>query len=436
MRDAEHSLWSRRYTILWSVLAAAALTILASVVVTHDRQTLLRWSVFLSTNPQEGGVIFREKGCIHCHSVNGVGGRAGPDLGGAGGHPADLAFLVTAMWNHAPNMWGRMQAERLSYPTLTYEETAHLATYLYMASHMDGQGNAQQGKRLFTSKECIRCHGITNNKGGQRPLWVALGAAATPTAWTESIWNDAPSMENAMQKAGLAWPKLDAADLNDLFAYIRQSGGHCAAGTQQFPGDPEKGWRVFQAKSCIGCHKLEDDTGLHAGLQPENWLAPTFSAVGESMWNHVPEMQRAMQNQGLSYPHLSEEEMTDLIAFVYSLRYFDPPGSPVVGRSIFSWRECNLCHGEEAQGTNLAPALRGLGKNYNSISLATALWNHGQKMYSRTQKSSLDWPTLRPKDIGDLLAFLNSPMAEPRPQQQTRSSASRFKRKEASSGNE
>jgi mono/diheme cytochrome c family protein len=416
MRNSRaRSLWNLRYPIFWSTLAASALAILATVVVTQDRQTLLRWSVFLFANPQQGSAIFREKGCLRCHSVNGVGGKVGPDLAGAGGHPSDLAFLVTAMWNHAPNMWERMRVDHVSYPTLTYEETAQLMAYLYTASHMDGPGNSQNGKRLFTSKGCILCHAVTNRNGEQRSLWTALGAADTPMAWTEAMWKGAPTMDDAMRKAGLTWPMLDGSDLNDLLAFVQQSSGHHATGAQYIPGDPDRGWKVFQDKSCITCHELKQDG---SSLQPAKWLARTFSQVGELMWNRVPEMRRAMQSQDIANPTLTNEEMTDLIAFIYSLRYFDPPGSSVVGRSIFNWRGCSLCHGEDAQGTTIAPALRGRGRNYNSISLATALWSHGRKMYYLTQKSGLDWPTLQENDIGDLLEFLNSPIAQFRAQGQ------------------
>lgn len=86
MRNSrERSLWNLRYPIFWLTLAASALAALTTVVVTQDRQTLLRWSVFLFANPQQGSTLFREKGCVRCHSVNGVGGKVGPDLAGAGG---------------------------------------------------------------------------------------------------------------------------------------------------------------------------------------------------------------------------------------------------------------------------------------------------------------------------------------------------------------
>jgi cytochrome c551/c552 len=403
----------RRYLIFWLVLAVSALTILGGVLARRDRSTLLRWSVFLSTDPEQGRAVFQEKGCIRCHSVNGVGGKIGPDLGGLGAEPSGPAFLVTAMWNHAPHMWAYMQAEHLSYPTLSYEEAAQVVAYLYMANRKDGKGNARHGRLLFGADGCVRCHSVTGTgENGDHPSEAfRADAIETPTAWVQALWNNAPAMEEAMQKTGLPWPKLNSSDLNDLFAYVRES-VHNPVVSQQSAGNAEKGWQVFQSKGCIDCHAPQDE----GPSSPQNWRSGTFMQVGELMWNDGPSMLRAMQEHGLASPRLTAEEMRDLAAFVYALRYFDPPGSAIVGRSIFQWRGCSRCHGQQAQGTALAPALRGLGRNYNSISLAAALWSHGRKMYQRNQQLGLGWPTLEPGDVGDLLAFLNAPM-EQGPQQ-------------------
>jgi hypothetical protein len=128
------------------------------------------------------------------------------------------------------------------------------------------------------------------------------------------------------------------------------------------------------------------------------------------MVSHSPLMEQAMARQGIARPQLSAQEMTDVFAFLYSLRYADPAGSPHVGASVFMWRGCSRCHGEKAEGTARAPALR--GRTYNSISLAVALWRHGQRMYAQTGPVGIGWPTLVESDVGDLLAFLNSPPQE------------------------
>lgn len=327
-----------------------------------------------------------------------------PDLGGAGENPPGIAFLVTAMWNHAPHMWDYMRAQHVSYPTFTYEETAQLVAYLYMASRMDSAGDSEHGRLLFIADACIRCHAVIGENG--KPPMEKAGAAAiqTPMAWAQAMWNHAPAMQEAARKQGLPWPKLNASDLNDLFAYVRESVQDPVV-PQQFPGSPERGWQVFQSKGCIDCHAPRAENPS----RPEIWPSVTFTAVAQLMWNDAPGMLRAMQEQRKPPPHFAGEEMADLAAFVYALRYFDPPGSAIVGRSVFGWRGCSQCHGQDAQGTKFAPPLRGHGRNYNSISLATALWSHGHKMFQRSEQLGLGWPTLQASDVGDLLAFLNAP---------------------------
>ena len=130
------------------------------------------------------------------------------------------------------------------------------------------------------------------------------------------------------------------------------------------------------------------------------------------MWNHAPQMLEAMHQADISPPHFEGEEMEHLVAFLYSLRYFEPAGSSYVGESVFAWRGCNRCHGDHAEGSTKAPALRGRGRNYNVISLGSALWRHGYEMYLESQQAKIGWPTLVESDIGDLLSFLNSPANE------------------------
>ena len=40
--------------------------------------------------------------------------------------------------------------------------------------------------------------------------------------------------------------------------------------------------------------------------------------------------------------------------------------------------------------------------------MAAALWRHGPAMYRRAQDLGVPWPMLAEKDVGDLIAFLNT----------------------------
>ena len=70
-----------------------------------------------SQDPLAGSRVFGAKGCVKCHSVNGVGGRVAPDLARTM-RPRSFVDLATAMWNHLPNMTDRMKQLGIARPQL------------------------------------------------------------------------------------------------------------------------------------------------------------------------------------------------------------------------------------------------------------------------------------------------------------------------------
>lgn len=390
--------------LIWTLLAAIAVIAFAGAFNTQRRRARERSSFSLAGNPQEGSLVFRAKGCIRCHSVNGEGGKVGPDLGLMKSGQSTLPQLVTAMWNHAPQMWARMQADGIRYPALSYDEVADLLAYLYLSRHMDGPGDPARGSDLFSARGCMHCHAIRGLGGKIGPDLATAGDLSGPMDWTGALWNHASGMRRATEHERIAWPQFQDHELRDLYAYARQN---AVTGSASL-GDPERGWRIFQQKSCIGCHSIRTAYQLTGpSLGPQRELPQTFTQLAGMMISHFPQMDHAMEQQGIQRPELSSQEMTDIFAFLYSLRYVEPGGSPQVGASVFQWRGCSRCHGINAQGTRRAPALR--VRTYNSVALAVALWRHGQRMYTETRQVGIGWPTLGEDDIGDLLAFLNLP---------------------------
>lgn len=128
------------------------------------------------------------------------------------------------------------------------------------------------------------------------------------------------------------------------------------------------------------------------------------------MWNHSPEMWRASEARNMPRPDFDGRQFADLVAFLDGIGYFEPSGSAQVGASLFVERGCSGCHGSRAEGTRNAPALRGPGKSFTLVTLATALWKDGPKMYRRTQEFNVQWPSLTEADTGNLVSFLNAPI--------------------------
>ena len=82
-------------------------------------------------DPAEGRALFVEKGCVICHAVNDVGGRAGPPLEAEGpSSTVDIAEFAARMWRGAgPMVW--LQTLEMGYQIdLTGDDLAHLAGFL------------------------------------------------------------------------------------------------------------------------------------------------------------------------------------------------------------------------------------------------------------------------------------------------------------------
>lgn len=79
---------------------------------------------------EEGLKLFVGKGCVVCHAVNGVGGKAAPALDAKGDEPYfDVFDFVARMWRGAPTMI-LLQEMELGYQIdLSGEELAHLAAF-------------------------------------------------------------------------------------------------------------------------------------------------------------------------------------------------------------------------------------------------------------------------------------------------------------------
>ncbi|MBI4873953.1 MAG: c-type cytochrome [Acidobacteria bacterium] len=402
---------SKRVFLTWVAAAVAALALLLGVLFWEHKSDMKRWTSLWVGDPHMGARLFFErKGCAYCHPVNGYGGKGAPDMGFTSTPQSSLSQLVAAMWNCAPRMWERMRVAKTRFPDLNQEEMSHLFAFLYTAKYVDESGDADRGERLLRTKGCVRCHAAAAG-ADQGPDLTSVRGVDTPILWTQAMWNHAPMMETRMQQQGLTWPKFEGRDMNDLLAYIRTHSGGTRREYFLFPANPERGWKLFQSKSCIVCHSVAGKGG-HVGpeLGPGRPIPITIVQFAALMWNHSPEMWKQQVSQSIPRPRFEGQEIADLVAFLAGLRYFEPAGSEQVGKTVFAERNCSRCHGDDAQGSRHGPALRGRGDSYSTIRLATSLWRHGPSMYRRTQELKIAWPSLAESDVGNLVSFLNAPL--------------------------
>lgn len=171
-------------------------------------------------------------------------------------------------------------------------------------------------------------------------------------------------------------------------------------------GDPQKGQRLFEAKGCIGCHRVDGRGGT---------VGPDLSRVGLQrhllqlaglLWNHSPHMTAKMRELGIARPVLSGSEMADLLAYLYALNYFDQPGDPDRGARLFLEKRCAACHAVGGKGGEIGPSLDRLSNFSSPILMAQAMWNHGPRMQARMDALGIPRPVFQEGEMADILAFI------------------------------
>jgi mono/diheme cytochrome c family protein len=170
--------------------------------------------------------------------------------------------------------------------------------------------------------------------------------------------------------------------------------------------DPMAGSRVFGAKGCEKCHAINGVGGKIGPDLAKSTRPHSFFDVATAMWNHLPRMSDRMKQLGIARPQLTAKEAGDLIGFLYTLNYFDPPGNPAAGRKVFADKKCVVCHQVGGMGGAVGPTLDSLKQFSSPMYLASAMWNHGPAMAEAMKAQGIDRPTLTAQELRDLSAFL------------------------------
>jgi mono/diheme cytochrome c family protein len=186
-------------------------------------------------DPERGRRLFVSKGCARCHGLFGRGSSLGPDLG-----QSELRGSVTQlagrMWNHWPAMAGLMAALGMSPPTFHDEEMADLFAYLFLSRYEGPPGDASRGEVVYRQRGCASCHG-PRGEGNVGPALSPLTGGEPKESIVQRMWNHAPEMGQKMNAYGVLWPHLEAAELNDLFAFLA-AGCRPANSRGQVPPSP------------------------------------------------------------------------------------------------------------------------------------------------------------------------------------------------------
>jgi mono/diheme cytochrome c family protein len=168
------------------------------------------------------------------------------------------------------------------------------------------------------------------------------------------------------------------------------------------------GSRVFGDKGCVECHSVRGLGGRGGPDLAEVEARHSFNQLAATMWNHVPRMAARMRERGTAPARVLPRDAANLFAFLYTLDYFDPPGDPREGRTLFFDKQCVLCHQVGGVGGVVGPTLDFLGGYRSPIPVAAAMWNHGPAMAEEMRARGVTRPTFTGRQLRDLIAYLES----------------------------
>ena len=352
-----------------------------------------------------GEELVDDNGCLGCHALDGQGGTRAPDFAQLAGRSKTPASLATTMWNHSPRMWAEFESAGQQVPKLTSSEAADLFAYFYSTLYFAAKGDPVRGQNLFQDMSCISCHSEVLEP---RPVKSLLGSwtdLKDPVAWAERMWNHSDEMVAATSNRGIDWPRFSEQDLVDLVVFLSRLSPDSPQSGAFGIGEPEMGRTAFES-NCESCHTFGDTDRSKVNLLART-RPSTIMGYAAAMWNHAP----MMRARGASLSRPSREvrpgEMRDLMAFLFSQRYFLEEGNVSQGARVYEAKNCANCH-EVRRAETGAPDLSKVTEEYSPITLTSALWRHGPTMLRSMRQQGLAWPEFQDAEMTDLIAYLNS----------------------------
>jgi mono/diheme cytochrome c family protein len=179
-------------------------------------------------------------------------------------------------------------------------------------------------------------------------------------------------------------------------------------GQTLLPEDPAKGARLFVTKGCVKCHALRGEGGKAGPDLGKVDLGDAQLELATKLLNHIPSMAQDMERAKVIKPTLTGDELTQISAYLYFLKFFDDPGDPTRGKYLFTEKGCNACHPLSGKGREGEPGLNEFPQNISPVFLSQSIWSHGPAMIALMVKLGMKWPVFEGKEMMDLLEFVKS----------------------------
>lgn len=195
-----------------------------SAYIRHQNGDTKQPSSVTTADPDNGWIVFQQKGCIRCHSLTGDGG-IGPHLGPNQKLPPTFSQFGAALLNHIPAMEHAIAGQGFQWPEFEHNEVRDLTVFLYTLHYLEPAGSTQIGRTVFTWRGCARCHGA-EAEGGSAPRLRGRGNSFTASKLATDLWRHGARMYESVQRQGQPWPVLQESDVGNLLTFLNSPQDH------------------------------------------------------------------------------------------------------------------------------------------------------------------------------------------------------------------
>jgi len=356
----------------------------------------------------QGRELFKNKGCILCHSIRGQGGTEGPDLSESKFYGTRLE-LAALMWNHIPEMLNKMHESDIRYPEITSAEMMNIIDYLCFMRYKGEKGSEFTGRKLLKSKGCIFCHKFGTEGGDIGPNISEKKEYISPIMLVEAMWNHGPKMKAIFRKNNIDRPNFEGNDIINIAEAIKSY----MSPTKIIPGsfavgDPQRGKELTEKKGCMYCHSFRGTGGESGPDFDDVDMNYSVIEIAGKMWNHEPNMWDAANEKGIAFPVFESGEMADVVAYIYELKLTDKPGNGDRGLETLTQQGCLKCHSINGKGGDIATDLAEMDVINSPLDMVSAMWNHAPDMKEEIIENKRDWPKLNAEEMSNIFTYLNT----------------------------
>ncbi len=196
----------------------------------------------------------------------------------------------------------------------------------------------EQGRRIFIKKGCVTCHSINGAGGNVGPALDAKtkDRVMNPFSFAAKMWNHAPGMIAAQEKAFGEQLHFTGEELGDIIAFIQDDDAQSDFGKlvvrkktdgKESPRirlimpimSPERGRKIFVNKGCVTCHSINGVGGEDAPAMDEHTQEKLVNpfAFSAKMWDHASGMIAAQKDELGEQLNFTGKDLADITAFIH-----------------------------------------------------------------------------------------------------------------------